>query len=343
MVDSTRRGKAVSDALRRTVVVWVVVVNRVLFGDAKMELLKVQTLEGDEGLTGSERANIEVRVAGWCEDFLSLGLDVEMLRRSIKRPIRCVWAVNGEWDFENPFRKNAYENAGENVLVLASASRRVRGAEMSEGGYIQGAADDTEHWSRGLTAALWWTNRERLLAAGEHEIEALIDEIVARSQSAPSGGGEVRIAKAGNLYIGGGTRQDAGDYELVVNCQGRPTPEIKKVLSLACRDAKMGSKDLREKLAAVEQRVKICLLRKPDSRILVTCDTGKDLSAGVVLALLCLFYNSDGQLTLGNTSSVVDKLVIRKRLIWITDCKSDVNPSRATMQAVNTFVIGRPS
>jgi tRNA A64-2'-O-ribosylphosphate transferase len=111
LVDSTRRGKVMPDALRRTVVIWVAVVNGVLFGDGEW-WGRVQTLEGEEGLTGSEVGVIEGRVEGWCGEFRSLGLDLGALREVLGRPVRCIWAVNGEWDFDRA-------STGQNMWMLA--------------------------------------------------------------------------------------------------------------------------------------------------------------------------------------------------------------------------------
>lgn len=38
----------------------------------------------------------------------------------------------------------------------------------------------------------------------------------------------------------------------------------------------------------------------------------------------------------------IDKQFIRQRLSWIVASKQDVNPSRATLQAVNAFLMQRP-
>ncbi|KPI37814.1 uncharacterized protein AB675_206 [Cyphellophora attinorum] len=345
LVDSTRRGKAMPDALRRTVVIWVAVVNRVLFGEG----VEVQTLEGEEGLTRSERRLVEGRVEGWCKDFRKLGLDIEALREMLKRPVRCVWAVNGTWDFEQEFDKGTYASAGQNVLVLASASRRVRGAEMSEGGYIQGAADDAEGWSRGLTASLWWENSERLLAADAADVEGMIDKIVLAQKLAQlkSHGGEIQIRKAPFVFIAKGPRADACDWDLIIDCHGKDETwsEDKKVLHLRCREGKLGSKDLREKITMAVAAGRAALVTG-GSRILITCSKGTDLSVGVALALICMLYDDNGQILTPDTDITrldhIDKLMVKKRLAWITESKPDANPSRATMQAVNSFLMERP-
>lgn len=167
---------------------------------------------------------------------------------------------------------------------------------MSEGGYVQGAGDDSEGWARGLTSELWWENQGKLLAAGDVEVEALIDRIVADAkvkQKENTGGDSVRVDKAPNVYVGAGRRSTTGDFDLVVNCQGTGE-ESKGLLDLNCRGGKLGSKDLRDKLSAVRETVSAVLQRSSDSRILVTCSTGKDLSIGTALSLLCLFFDASG-------------------------------------------------
>ena len=42
--------------------------------------------------------------------------------------------------------------------------------------YIQGAGDDEENWSRGLTAQLWWRWHSELIEMGRHDARAAEDE-----------------------------------------------------------------------------------------------------------------------------------------------------------------------
>jgi len=93
---------------------------------------------------------------------------------------------------------------------------------------------------------------------------------------------------------------------------------------------------------------------------LVTCETGTDLSVGVALMLLCLFYDQGGQVKVVSDShsdpdqsaanllqthppeKLVDKSFIRQRLAWIMSSQSSANPSRSTLQSVNAFLMARP-
>ena len=76
--------------------------------------------------------------------------------------------------------------------MLCSASKRVHGAEISAGGYIQGAGDDSESWALGLTPPLFWAHKDELLRRNEEDIPGLIAELLAREKEgrSPPGGHE---------------------------------------------------------------------------------------------------------------------------------------------------------
>ena len=80
------------------------------------------------------------------------------------------------------------------------------------------------------------------------------------------------------------------------------------------------------------------------NKILFTCATAKDISVGAALAALCLHFNGDGSLCQskdGRSAKIIDKVFIRQRLAWITTSKADANPSRETLQAVNSYLMRR--
>ena len=110
------------------------------------------------GLGDSEASQIEKRLDGFVNAFKSLNLDLQRLRQELDRPMKLFWRVN---DSTTSSRELVHDSRSEVRLenyypvILCSASRRVLGAEMSEGAYIQGAGDDSEGWSRGLTPILF--------------------------------------------------------------------------------------------------------------------------------------------------------------------------------------------
>jgi tRNA A64-2'-O-ribosylphosphate transferase len=170
---------------------------------------------------------------------------------------------------------------------------------MSEGGYIQGAGDDSEAWAHGLTPPVFWANRLLLKRTSEEDLPGVIDELVGEYTRENTGHKATGISPTRNLYISqSDARVDVGaQYDLVIDCNGDPAAgaDNPKRLNLGCASAKLGSRDLRKSLDKVRDFVGAQLGSDPSRALLVTCDTGKDLSAGALLAIICLFYTEDGK------------------------------------------------
>jgi len=75
--------------------------------------------------------------------------------------------------------------------------------------------------------------------------------------------------------------------------------------------------------------------------IIADTDGGKDIAIGVALAILSLYSDDDGCIEWGTRTSntKLDKSVIRKRLSRITAAMPAAKPSRATLNAVNEFLM----
>lgn len=208
VVDSTRRGKRMPDALSKTVPMWCCVLNWVLFpeGVKRRRVSRSERpggkgedeCEGGDGkadeqeqqyeqhklytppnvVSASEHAQMESRVQGHVEAFKKLGLDLAPYRKMLSKPLRPVWVtqeshldVSEEEEEDNdgdedggPAERSVGDGSGEGAtrttrtkgvtvfddfhpVICCTSSRRVVGGEMSEGGYIQGAGDDTENWA----------------------------------------------------------------------------------------------------------------------------------------------------------------------------------------------------
>ena len=302
VVDSTRRGKNLPDAFSKTVPIWVAVVNRALFPEA-VEMHHLQIPPPPSALGSSEISQIELRLDDFTKIFCSLGLDLQGLRMQLGRPICIRWAINGHFSPGHGGSNDPHEEAGSfsssdqayHHIILCSASRRVWGAEISEGGYIQGAGDDSEGWSHGLTAQLFWEHKELLVRTSEDELPALITGLVEQDQSRHSSTKVTRVVPTSNIYLALGPLEKFEGFEVIINCQGDEQGSISSHLYLNCRSGKLGSKDLRDKLPFAVDAVSKQLSKHPESQILVTCSTGKDLSIGVAVAVLCLLYDDEGE------------------------------------------------
>jgi tRNA A64-2'-O-ribosylphosphate transferase len=129
----------------------------------------------------------------------------------------------------------------------------------------------------------------------------------------------------------------------------QPNPYI---LNINLGPHKLGSRNLRTVLPPITSFISKNLTKYFSSSdaisepsTIIACKTGREHSIGIALALLCLLYNSDGQLCgdkQGHASQKIDKLFIRQRLSWIMTAFPDANPSGATLQSVNSFLMQPP-
>jgi len=169
---------------------------------------------------------------------------------------------------------------------------------MSEGGYIQGAGDDSEGWAHGLTPPVFWANHSLLKQTPEEDLPDLISDLVKEYQQQSAGQAATLVSPTRSLFIGQTSAlvNYSGQYDLVIDCNGSPASAEgnEKRLNLGCASAKLGSRDLRKSLEKVQEFARAQLEADPSRSLLVTCDTGKDLSAGALLAIICLFYKDDG-------------------------------------------------
>ncbi|OJJ02206.1 hypothetical protein ASPVEDRAFT_663025 [Aspergillus versicolor CBS 583.65] len=340
IVDSTRRGKLMPDALSKTIPIWCAVFNRALFPSETA----YHSVELPPNYLGqSEESQIAKRIDGFVHTLKSLKLDLDDLRKQLGKPIRVAWA-NRTYFHPTDLRKDKDFN----LFVLCSASKRVHGAEISEGGYIQGAGDDSEAWAHGLTPPVFWPHKSTLLAQSEEDLPEVIGKLMREHRKQTSDQQATLVTPSRNLYISQADPglAENGLYDLVIDCNGNPeaieAAESKsKRLNLGCISSKQGGRDLRNHLDKVRDFVASHLNSNPSQSLLVMCESGKDLSAGALLTIICLFYSDAGEFV-GPRTETIGKQFIRQRLAWIVSSKNDVNPSRSTLQSVNAFLMQPP-
>ncbi|KAL2868197.1 initiator tRNA phosphoribosyl transferase family protein [Aspergillus lucknowensis] len=338
IVDSTRRGKLMPDALSKTIPIWSAVFNRALFPS---ETAYHSVELPPNYLAASEASQIEQRIDGFVHSLKSLKLNLDDLRQKLGKPIRIAWANQSYFHPTDLLKGEDY-----NLFVLCSASKRVYGAEISEGGYIQGAGDDSEGWAHGLTPPVFWAHKRTLLAQAEEDLPDVIEKLTQEYRKHGSGPQATLIAPTRNLYISQADPSlvDRGLYDLVVDCNGNAKTTIgnQKRLNLGCISSKQGGRDLRNHLDKVRTFVSSHLGSDSSQSLLFMCESGKDLSAGALLTILCLFYNDAGEFVGPRLEQTIGKQFIRQRLAWIVSSKHDVNPSRSTLQSVNAFLMQPP-
>ncbi|KAK4103929.1 initiator tRNA phosphoribosyl transferase [Parathielavia hyrcaniae] len=385
IVDSTRRGKRMPDALSKTVPTWCAVLNRALFPSESAALTPPPPppphdhdalSTPPDAVSPSEASQMTALLPSFVSSLLSLRLDLAPLRQKLAKPLRPVWITPPPGDgggngYDSPTEANLLAVAVEEVeevrragfhpVVCCTASRRVAGAgtEMVAGGYIQGAGDDTENWARGLTAGVFWRWRAELLAATEGDLPGLIAELVEREERETEGEGKdggvrevVEVEGRGVVFVG---RLGARVEEEEGACVVRLVPEVtdregwvkgERCLEVGIGKGKGASRVLRDALPKICEFV-LAYLRRPEvgeddgapRKVVVLCESGKDLSVGIALAGYCWCFDDEGRVRLGDGEVSFNKAAIRVRLGHIVTAYPEANPNRATLQSVNSFLM----
>ncbi|KAH8724735.1 initiator tRNA phosphoribosyl transferase-domain-containing protein [Phaeosphaeriaceae sp. PMI808] len=340
IVDSTRRGKSMPDALSKTIPIWCCVMNRAIFGAGGMHALYTPP----QAVSESEHAQIDVKIDGFVRDFIDTCKPNTLdLRAKLLKPLRPIWVTQQSYLPATPPSFPDFH-----AIVLCTASRRVHGAEASEGGYIQGGADDHEAWSHKLTPAVFWKHKDVLMNTSEEDSPTLIAELLKEEEKNNSSTVTTLIKPTNQLYISSSQNIDIAGFDAIISCTSERIPsatfkdaKVPKYLALKCQSGKLGSRDLRNELPLLLPFLSSLTSTTPPARILVCCPTGNDLSVGIALAILCLYANDAGQINLATPKppSAIDKKLIKQRLSWITTSNPSLNPSRATLQSVNAVLL----
>ncbi|RYP20442.1 hypothetical protein DL765_002818 [Monosporascus sp. GIB2] len=364
VVDSTRRGKRMPDALSKTVPIWCCVLNNALFPTPPGREEGDGEGNGDAGdpppafdvhvppnvVSDSERAQMRARIPEHVALLKSLDVDLPALRRKLRKPLRPIWVTQ-----ESRLAPTDAVFEDYHPIICCTSSRRVVGAEMSEGGYIQGAGDDTEHWALGLTPPVFWEHADLLLSTPEPDLPDLIRSLVASHASSAAASAPKEIAPC--LFVSALPIAEQLSSTCVVAMHAKTTDSSSWRKSPVLMDVgigkhKVASRNLRLALphicAFVQRHLErtVAEAEDPDpaqhgcGRVLIACESGKDLSVGVALALLCQFQDAEGNLAPRRERPDVNKGVIKVKLGSIMTRFPEANPSRATLQSVNSYLMG---
>ena len=229
-----------------------------------------------------------------------LHLDVQGLRNKLMKPLRPLWVT--------PDRSGDSITVDSELhypVICCTASRRVRGPEVSKDSYIQGAADDSESWAHAITPRLFWEHKELLMSTAEEDLPALVQKLNADSP-VPIGFKATLIAPTQTIYIGTLGAVDANFFDGIIICSDCADHEddetreeqaamSRKILKLHCGSGKLGSRALRNQLPRVPPFMAGLRSGTNAPNLLFACQSGKDLSAGVALAVLCVYFDDCGK------------------------------------------------
>lgn len=373
IIDSTRRGKKIPDALSKTIPVWCAVINTLILEASNRSEEVLFCPPGT--VPQSEYDRIKDRIPSLVKKLKNLGIvsGDELLKQFGGKILRPLWVYPGSSLFSSSTdiftgkqtRSQKWEKPEDQdflPVILCTASYQCQDGVDKRYGftYVQGAADDHELWAEGLTPDMFWDNKNFLGDETKSEQE-LIEYVNTQKREATE-----RTKKASGNDLNQCFSVDAITKELhlgtvvdglklnekllsqldsryaltivlsesvkIASIQENPNAKIYPLTS----GSKKSSKELRSKL------IEICPLIQASLNsplpILICCNTGKDMSVGVLLATLCQNYEEDW--CIGSPNSF-NKTIIRKHLTrLISHLKGrNVNPSRATLNSVNAYLM----
>ncbi|KAH8733730.1 tRNA A64-2'-O-ribosylphosphate transferase [Ilyonectria robusta] len=340
VVDSTRRGKRMPDALSTTLPVWCTVLNLALLPSHPSSPI----LHLPPSLPASTHSQITALLPQFLASLQALNLD---LPSCLTKPLRPVW-VTPDSSLPEPNATGASIFDDYRPVICCTASRRVVGSEMDEAGYVQGAGDDTENWACGLTPTVFWEHLEDLLTASEADLPDLIARLVSEKEPGKKDEGP---RKELTRHISVCPLPLAADPGTPTECRIALTPDttskeswIKSptYMQIGLGKSKLASRNMRSALPEICAFAAKFLARTPEDsqrRIVIACESGKDLSVGTALAISCYLFDEKGNFRQPETDTSFTKTLVKSRLGSIMTAYPEANPSRSTLQSVNSFLM----
>ncbi|RKP29650.1 initiator tRNA phosphoribosyl transferase [Metschnikowia bicuspidata] len=376
LVDSTRKGKLIPDALLKTVPIWCAVLSYIMFED---EIFDSEQLVADnwlltprEMVSRSEHAAIVKTIPVHAAQVKQLGLinkESLVARLGREAPILPLWLYPGKHLQSPGFCVDAFTVCCLTTSYKVSPGYPVPGWNFSLP-YVQGAGDDHELWAAKdlfdgeLTPRFFWSSvvpekSEDLRITDENgDICSWVSEQkvlirlgmihakAARSLDA-SLGERLDLYKLGHTGITVGSIQSEIPYAAlgvrgnfaaaIVLSERYKIVDVPEDCARVVRNYQVeSSKKGSKKIREILPRIMAELGPIGAKQILIVCDSGTDLSVAVALCVLCLNYDSNWNLQ--NEQPRVNKDVVKQHLALISEhCRA--NPSRNSLQSVNACLM----
>ncbi|CAI4035750.1 hypothetical protein SMKI_13G4020 [Saccharomyces mikatae IFO 1815] len=390
IVDSTRRGKKIPDALSKTVPIWCAVLNTIMLQETEenFDIDKALYLP-PETVPKSEYDMIKRKIPELVTKLRKLNIiDSKKLNELFMGKIlRPIWVhpgsslLNHSVDYftgEIQQHETWETPEDQNIIpiILCTVSYQAQDGMDKRYGftYVQGAADDHELWSFGLDSKMFWAHVEFLCDKNnsDDQLHDYITDLVAKKLKSQmyiqdKGGldeifgkvdkitDEISLGKVvQGLFINEKLKEElkseygkvlilsdsvtvAEDAGVVEATKSNPFITVYKLQS----GDKKSSKALRSILPKIHEEVELAFANRAEEMrpMLVCCNTGTDMSIGVILSILCTKYTEEWMLT--QELPEVNKIIIRKHLTKLISHLHgrNVNPSRATLNSVNSFLM----
>ncbi|GAB0133805.1 hypothetical protein EsDP_00002200 [Epichloe bromicola] len=352
IVDSTRRGKRMPDALSTTIPIWCTVLNHLLLPSHPLS----DQLFLPPHLLSTTRAQIEALIPSFVRSLTDLDLSP---LPTLTKPLRPLWITRDSTllPAAAPGEPVAPDQGiifrDYRPVVCLTASRRVLGSEAdSHDGYIQGAADDTENWACGLTPHVFWNHVDTLLSTADAHLPDLIASLLrddeaerhrhdASSRRVPL----TRQISVCALPLGA---PESGTACCHVALADAPTHKDTWVrapnhMHVGLGRHKTASRNLRlalpEVCAFVSNFLETGRGLGEERRVIVACESGRDTSVGTALALSCYLFDGEEQFRVPDENVFFTKSHVKAKLGRIVTAYPAGNPSRQTLQSVNSFLM----
>ncbi|EPY53246.1 initiator methionine tRNA 2'-O-ribosyl phosphate transferase [Schizosaccharomyces cryophilus OY26] len=355
LVDSTRRGKRMPDALSKTVPIWIATLNKCVFERLRPHDLKNRQLVFfPPYLPETERSAMSQKLDGFVDLLMNSGINLEFISSKLQKPMRPLWATPN-----STLSSAQFEDY--HTVVLVTASKQVHDGYSREYGflYVQGAADDEEEWASGLGPLVFWNHVNQVLSFSEEDYAPNVQNLLSKVSSNDTCIADANLVsnalthlKPTNIFIGDRSKFSSLTNKrtfLAVNFSSQAL-NIPQEIHCPIDSGKKGAQNFRK------QAPKLLLTlneSKPswitlDSLFLLDDQSGKEIAPCFALLLLSLFYDSDLQklsmpLKLETSQTHLDKHQVRQRLIKIIEMHPKTNPSRAFLIAVNTLLLSSSS
>ncbi|KAJ3515773.1 hypothetical protein NMY22_g14359 [Coprinellus aureogranulatus] len=373
LVDSTRSGKRIPDALSKTVPIWCAVINRAIQlrnPDITQDGWDNQLYTpADVRQLSGAFPRYPFRLDDWALALATSSFDLPKL----SSPLRPFWITPASTSF--PKFNTGSEDRKYLPVICVSASKQVQdGTERRIGGfsYIQGSGDDHELWGMGLNPDIFWKEQEKLLSANRAELPGLVSELVSSHSSSSWGSAREPegIAKISNRIslcrlseLGSRSLETSNAAFVVVDEvseNGRPASSQSKTSPPGQSEAAgAGSTEPQPPPSVLKfeipggKRSQTYFLHDvlPSSlrfigdklsqgcNIVIACPSAKDLSVGVALGAISRYFDDEGVYAQGRRNVQLTKQSIRTRLEWIIASCPRANPSRTTLKRVNEFLL----
>ncbi|KIK69011.1 hypothetical protein GYMLUDRAFT_236879 [Collybiopsis luxurians FD-317 M1] len=307
LVDSTRSGKRMPDALSKTVPIWCSVINRAIllrYPEKPRDQWDVELYTPPGVISTHEHSQILLLLDGWARSLHESSYSLP----NLEKPLRPIWITPSSTSFPKfPPTETLFI-----PVICVSASRQVEeGSDRRSGGfvYIQGSGDDHESWGMGLNPAIFWQNRERIFSADRSEMERVVASAVSSSQTETSAhrpsavgrvDGRILLCSTADLTSSSGKLltmigEDSTDVAfIVISCreQEKFRDKLRSLFFVTSEGKKGQAHFLQTLLPRSMEFIQKYLAQ--GMHVCIACDTGKDLSVGVATAALQKFFDDNG-------------------------------------------------